>query len=116
MPKYRVNDDGVAHARKLIDEGQVDASTEWSEAAPSTDDENRHIDEQGHEGCGRWHLAIDTEASEETKSRYGFPYGGFSKVNRAALIHAKQRAAQNDHDNVEEAADHLLQRVDERDS
>lgn len=116
MPKYKVNDDGVAHARELIDDGKVDASTEWSDAAPSTDEENQHIDNHGYAGYGRWHLAIDTEASEATKGRYGFPYGDFSKVNRAALIHAKQRAAQNDHDDVETAADNLLQRVDERDS
>ncbi len=109
MAKYKVNDDGVAHARKLIDEGEVDT-------APSTDEENRQIDKQGYDGYGQWHLAIDTEASQETKGRYGFPYGDFSKVNRAALIHAKQRAAQNDHDDVEKAADNLLQRVDQRDS
>jgi hypothetical protein len=114
MSKYEVHDDGVAHARKLIDEGKFDTSTEWSHAAPSTDEENRQIDKHGHGGYGRWHLAIDTEASQETKSRYGFPYGDFSKVNRAALIHAKQRAAQNDHDAVETAADKLLERLDER--
>ena len=116
MAKYKVNDDGLTHARKLIDEGKVDTSTEWSDAAPSTDEENRQIDKDGYDGYGRWHLAIDTEASENTKSRYGFPYGDFSKVNRAALIHAKQRAAQNGHDDVEKAADKLLQRVDERGS
>jgi hypothetical protein len=116
MAKYKVNDNGLTHARKLIDEGKVDTSTEWSDAAPSTDEENRQIDKDGYDGYGRWHLAIDTEASENTKSRYGFPYGDFSEVNRAALIHAKQRAAQNGHDDVEKAADKLLQRVDERGS
>ena len=72
------------------------------------------IDKEGYDGYGLWHLAIDTEASEDTKSRYGFPYGDFSKVNRAALIHAKQRAAQNDHHDVEAAAGKLLDQVDER--
>lgn len=115
MAKYKVNDEGVTQARKLIGDGRVDASTDWSEAAPSTDAENRHIDNEGYDGYGRWHLAIDIEASEETKSRYGFPYGDFSKVNRAGLIHAKQRAAQNDHHEVEKAADELLGRVDEGD-
>ena len=112
MAKYEVNQDGVTHARKLIDDRQVDTSTEWSTAAPSTDEENRWIDTEGYDGYGRWHIAIDIEASEKTKSRYGFPYGDFSKVNRAALIHAKQRAAQNDHDQLEKAADTLLKRVD----
>lgn len=112
MAKYKVNDEGVRQARKLIDDGKVDTSTEWSAAAPSTDEENRQIDKEGYDGYGRWHLAIDTEASEETKGRYRFPYGDFSKVNRAALIHAKQRAAQNGHDHVEKAADELLGRAD----
>lgn len=112
MAKYKVNDDGVSLARNLIDDGKVDTETDWSDAAPSTDEENSQIDEHGYEGYGKWHLAIDTEASEETKSRYGFPYGDFSKVNRAGLIHAKQRASQNDHDDVVEAAGQLLERLD----
>lgn len=45
-----------------------------------------------------------------------FPYGDFKQVNRAALIHAKQRAAQNDHDEIEKAADELLQYLDDKSS
>ena len=113
MTTYRVNNDGVAKARELIDAGKYDDATEWSDAAPSADDENAAVDKHGYDGFGAWHLAIDPDASEETKGRYKFPYGDFSKVNRAALIHAKQRAAQNDHDAIERAADELLQRLDD---
>ena len=88
--------------------------TEWSDAAPSADDSNAEIEEHGYEGYAAWHLAIDPDASEETKGRYKFPYGDFRKVNRAALIHAKQRASQNDHPEIEQAADELLQRLDDR--
>jgi hypothetical protein len=114
VPTYRVNKDGVAQARKLIDAGKVDADTEWSDAAPTADAENEFIERHGYEEFGRWHLAIDPEANEETKKRYAFPYGDFSKVNRAALIHAKQRAAQNDHAEIEKAADELLKYLDEQ--
>lgn len=110
--KYRVNDEAVAQARSLIDDGEFDTETDWSDAAPSTDEANQVIEDQGYDGYGRWHLGIDTEASEETKDRYGFPYGDFAKVNRAALIHAKQRASQNDHEAVLQAADDLLQHLD----
>ncbi len=116
MAKYKVNDEAVALARKLIDDNKVDTETDWSDAAPSTDEENDLIDKQGYSAYGRWHLAIDTEASEETKSRYGFPYGDFSKVNRAGLVHAKQRASQNDHDDVMRAAGQLLEHLDSVDS
>jgi len=112
MPSYRVNKDAVAQAEKLIDAGKVDDDSSWSDAAPSTDEANKVIDREGYEGFGAWHLAVDPDASEETKGRYAFPYGDFSKVNRAALIHAKQRASQNDHDAIEKAAGELLDRLD----
>lgn len=112
MPDYDVNQAAVRQARSLIDDGKVDTETEWSDAAPSTEDENALIDTEGYDAFGRWHLGIDTGASEDTKGRYGFPYGDFRTVNRAALIHAKQRAAQNDHDALVAAADDLLQRLD----
>ena len=113
MPGYRVNQDAVEQAEKLIAAGKYDDETEWSDAAPSADDGNAEIDKHGYDGYAAWHLAIDPDASEDTKGRYKFPYGDFRKVNRAALIHAKQRASQNDHQAIEKAADQLLQRLDE---
>ena len=112
MTNYRVNQAGVRHAQKLIDSGAYDDSTEWSDTAPSADEENRHIDQHGYDGYGEWHLALDQEANDDTKSRYGFPFGDFSKVNRAALIHARQRASQNNHDAVAKEAGRLLERLD----
>ena len=114
MPNYRLNKAAVTQARKLIDEGAHDDETPWSDAAPSADDANAVIEKQGWDAFAAWHLAEDPDASEETKGRYAFPYGDFSKVNRAALIHAKQRAAQNDHDEIERAADELLERLDRK--
>lgn len=112
MASYRVNDDGVAKARSLIDAAQYDLDTEWEEAQPSTDEENAQIERHGYDGFGQWHLAIDTGASAETKDRYGFPYGDFRRVFRSALIAAKQRASQFGHDDVERAADGLLEELD----
>jgi hypothetical protein len=114
MATYKVNDDAVKHARKLIDAGTYDDKTEWSDAAPSADDANKEIDKDSFDEFAQWHLAVNPDASEGTKGRYAFPYGDFKKVNRAALIHAKQRASQNDHDEITKAADELLQRLDEK--
>ncbi len=114
MPDYRVNQAAVRQARRLIDDGRFDDRTEWSEAAPDAAAANAFIDSDGFDAFAAWHLAEDPEASEGTKGRYAFPYGDFSTVNRAALIHAKQRANQNGHDAIEKAADDLLQRLDAR--
>jgi len=112
MTDYRVNEDAVSKARKLIDAGSYDEDTPWSDAAPSADDANSVIEKKGWDEFAAWHLAEDPDAAEETKGRYAFPYGDFGKVNRAALIHAKQRASQNDHAEIEKAADDLLERLD----
>jgi hypothetical protein len=105
VPTNRVNDAGVRRARRLIDAGTVDVDTEWSHAAPSAARENDHIEGHGHDRYGEWHLAVDPDASA---------FGDFTTVNRAALVHAKQRAARNDHPEIAEAADALLHRLDDR--
>ena len=112
MPDYTLNEAGVAHARELIDAGQYDDATAWSQAAPSAAEEDEERDDEGQESYAEWHLAVDESKGEGTKGRYRFPYGDFTKVNRAALVHAKQRASQNDHPEIERAADELLQRLD----
>jgi hypothetical protein len=112
MPKYEINQAGVAKARQMIKAHQYDLETPWSKAAPSAADENAHIEKHGYDGYGEWHLAIDTGASDQTKDRYGFPFGDFHRVSRAALIHAKQRATQNHHDEIASVADDLLRELD----
>jgi len=113
MTTYRVNQAGVDKARAMIDAHQYDVDAAWSDAAPSADDGNAQIERHGYDGYGEWHLAIDTGASEETKDRYGFPFGDFSRVIRSALIHAKQRASQNGHHEIEAAAGNLLDHLDD---
>ena len=112
MPDYRVNEAAVQKARALIEDGRVDDTSDWSDAAPDTDAENAYIEEHGYGGYAEWHLAEDPDAGEETKKRYAFPYGDFRRVQRQGLIHAKQRASQNGHAEVQEAADELLRRLD----
>jgi hypothetical protein len=114
MTTYKVNEAAVKQARRLIDEGTVDTETGWGEGGGGAAEGKKETEREGYDGYGRWHLGIDTEASEETKDRYGFPYGDFKKVNRSALIHAKQRASQNHHQEVEKVAGDLLDRLDER--
>jgi hypothetical protein len=48
-------------------------------------------------------------ASEETKARYGFVYGDFSRLHRTGLIACHYRAAELRHKEIELAAHELLQ-------
>ena len=106
-----LNQEAVEHAQNLIKGRQYERESDWSQAQPSAEVENNFIDENGWEAFAKWHLAYDTEASEETKSRYKFPFGDFSKVHRSALIAAKQRAGSEDYNEVESAADKLLEKL-----
>lgn len=113
MASYRRNDDGIAKAHEMVDAGQYVLDSDWSEAQPSTDDENDKIDRDGYAGFGEWHLGIHTDAGEDTKDRYGFVFGDFQRVHRSGLVAAKQRAGEWGHDDVEAAADELLERLDD---
>lgn len=104
----------VQQAKQLIKDGKYVTDTDWSAAQPSTDEENKFLDEHGYEEFSKWYLARDPEDSEGTKGRQGFPYGDFEKVHRSGVIAAKQRAAQNDYSDIEKAADELLSMIDER--
>lgn len=47
MPSYDVNRAAVTKARELIDAGTYDDTTEWSDAAPSTEQGNDELDRRG---------------------------------------------------------------------
>jgi hypothetical protein len=109
-----VNKDALAHAEKLIDSGDVtrDERDDWSEHAPSADDENRYIDREGWSAYSAWHLGVDRQESDETKGRFSFPFGDFRRVHRCAVISLESRAAQYDHDEIARAAKRLLEKID----
>lgn len=110
----KLNRAGVGHARELIASGRVvrDERDDWSEAAPTAEEENRFIEEHGWAEYGKWHLGVDSDASEHTKGRYSFPYGDFTSVRRGGVIALESRAAQNDHDDIAKASKRLLELID----
>ena len=71
----QLNKKALEHARKLVEQGKVvrDERDDWSEHAPSADDENRFIEKNGWDEYALWHLGEDPEKSEETKGRFSFP-------------------------------------------
>jgi hypothetical protein len=113
---YKLNKEGLKHAKQLIKDGKYVVGSDWSEVQPSSEDENKFLDKEGWEAYARWHLAYDPEANEETKERYGFPYGDFKKVHRSALNAVQQRAGQYDYDKIGEAGDDLVALIDKQDA
>ena len=110
-----LNKKALDHAKHLIKQGQLqrDERDDWSEHAPSADDENRVIEKDGWTEFRHWHLGIDDDENQETKGAYSFPYGDYGKVHRCAVISLESRAGQYDHDEIRDAARKLLELIDE---
>jgi hypothetical protein len=112
MASYKLNRRAVAHARKLIDAHRYVLDSDWGEVQPSADDENAYLKSHSWQEYGDWFLGLTDGASDETKGRYGFVYGDFSRVHRTGLIACVYRAAEWRHKEIELAAHRLLQHLD----
>ena len=112
MASYTLNKAAVAHARALIDAHQYVLTSDWGEAQPRAEDENRFLERHSWDDYAAWHLALTDGATDGTKARYGFVFGDFRRVHRMALIACQFRAAEWRHKEIELAAHELLQRLD----
>jgi hypothetical protein len=110
----KLNDAGRRKAKAMIDSSQYVLDSSWGDVNPSATEQNAYLNAHSWAEFGEWHLGVDETAAAQTKDRYGFPYGDFRRVHRSGLIAAKQRAAQNNYPDVEQAADALLSLLDER--
>jgi hypothetical protein len=112
MAEYRVNEAGVAHARRLIDARQYVLRSEWGRVQPSAEDENAYLARHTWDEYSAWHLGLTDGANDGTKARYAFVYGDFRRVHRMGIIACHYRAAEWGHKEIELAAHDLLQRLD----
>ena len=113
MASYTVNEAAVARARALIDARQYVLNSDWGDAQPSADDENRFLESHSWDDYALWHLGLTDGANDGTKARYAFVYGDFRRIHRTGLIACQYRAAEWRHKQVELAAHDLLQHLDE---
>lgn len=112
MASYTVNDEAVAKAKRLIEGRQYVLRSEWGEAQPDAEAENRYLERHSWAEYGGWHLGLTVGANDETKARHGFGFGDFRRLHRSGLIACQYRAAEWRHKEVELAAHDLLQRLD----
>ena len=112
MASYTVNEQGIAHARQLIDAHQYVLESVWGDVQPRADDENAFLESHSWEEYAQWHLALTDGATDETKARYAFVYGDLRRVHRMGLIACRYRASEWRHKEVELATHDLLQHLD----
>lgn len=106
-----LNKPGLAHARSLISAGKVNSQSDWSF---SSEDSNPLLGAKDDDwtNYAKFHLGEDTAASEKTNDRYKYPFGKGGELYRSALIAIRQRAAQQNENDIFSAAGDLLQSID----
>ena len=112
MAAYSINEQAVAHARRLIDARQYVLDSVWGDVQPAAEDENAFLKAHSWDEYAAWHLGLTDGATDETKARYAFVYGDFRRVHRMGLIACQYRAAEWRHKEIELAAHRLLQHLD----
>ena len=113
MPTYTVNRRAVEKARKLIEARQYVLDSDWTDAQPRADDENRFLEGHSWQDFAEWHLGLTDDATDETKGRYAFVYGDLRRLHRSGLMACRFRATEHRHKAIELAAHDLIQRLDE---
>ena len=112
MASYTVNKAAVTFVRELIDKKRYVLNSDWGEVQPSADDQNAYLEKHSWDEYAAWHLGLTEGANDETKARYAFVVGDFSRVHRVGLIACVYRASEWRHKEVELAAHNLLQHLD----
>ena len=112
MASYAVNEQAVAKARERIDARQYVLDSDWGEAQPDADAQNRYLKHHSWAEYAEWHLGLTDGANDETKARYAFVLGDLRRVHRSGIIACHFRAAEWRHKAVELAAHELLQYLD----
>lgn len=112
MPTYRVNSQGVAKARELIDARRYRVRSRWAHVQPGTAERNAFLKSHSWMEYSAWHLALTEGPGEETKARFAFGFGDFNRLHRMGLIACYYRAAEWEHTEVMVEAHKLLLHLD----
>lgn len=97
----------VTKARELIRAGKVKESASWD--GPSASAENAFLEAEGFEEFGKFYLGRNSEAAEDTKAHYRYPYSDdFKTVSINGLRAIRGRSAQTGENDIFESSGKLL--------
>ena len=86
----------------------------WQDAQPTAKQGTEFLKRHDWQAYARWHLGLTEGAAEETKARYAFVVGDFTRLHRMGLVSAVYRALEWEHHEVAKAGFDLLEQLDRR--
>lgn len=106
-----LNSTGASHARSLISAGDYDDTSAWSFSA---EDGDKLLGPNGDDwtAYSQMHLGEDTDATDDTKARWKYPFGKDGKVYGAALRAIRSRASQQGATAIFDEAGKLLDEIE----
>jgi len=106
----KINKAGYDHAVEIIKDGlEVEHDTSnWNEVKPDVDEMARFLNTHSLDEYGLWFLGINTDADQNSKDKYVYPYGDFSVLHKSGLIAAEQESGNKHHHEIKSAAQKLL--------
>jgi HK97 family phage major capsid protein len=109
-----LNKTGERHASALIAGDGYDDTDPWSFDAS---DEDALLGKDGNDWAGyaTWFLGEDTQATENTKERFKYPFGKDGKLYRSALRAIRSRSAVQGDTDVYDAAGRLMDEMNKKD-
>jgi hypothetical protein len=106
-----LNKAGYNQANSLISDGKVIMRSSWK--PPSNEEENAYIKKNGIEEYSKWFLGEDNSTIATTKGNWSYIYtSDFENIDRAGLIAIRQRAGQQNQQDIFAAAGRLLEKID----
>ena len=109
----KLNIPGFEHAESMIKKGvEVEhTSNNWEDVKPTVEEELHYIETHSLDEYGQWFLGINTDAPEDKRSKYVYPFGDFKVVQESALIIAEEVAGKKHHDEIKDVAHQLLTKL-----
>ena len=108
-----LNSAGYDNAVSLIKEGKYNTDKDWEFTAA---DGNELLGDEDWGNYAKWFLAYDSDVEEDTKSRFGYPFGKNGEVFRESLIATRQYAGRFKLDSIFDAAGELLEMIDNKEA
>ena len=110
----KINQAAYDHAVEIIKDGlevEHDVSN-WKEVKPDVDEMARYLNTHSLDEYGLWFLGINSDADQNSKDKFVYPYGDFSVLHKSALIAAEQEAGNKHLHEIKSAAQKLLTMIE----
>jgi hypothetical protein len=108
----KFNREGFEYAQNRIKGNDVDTfKGSWKAHKATESEEDRFLITHDIKEYGQWFLGIDTDAPENSKERYVFPYGDLQMVHLDGVKAVEHDARSQGQEEIADAAQMLLDMI-----